>query len=111
MPTGLCERLCSKMKCPHCESTNIQSHVIIEDKESRNLKIVLGVILLCIGIPSIISLLGGDTNLLGSILIGLIVATPICLVLKIVLKIIPARKKTVFVCNECGAEFKQNEAD
>ena len=98
------------MKCPHCQSANIQSHVITEDKHSRNTKIMIAAVLLPIIILSVIFLMLGETNLFIPIIIGVVIGAPLFLILKIVLIIIPARNKTVFVCNECGAEFKKSEA-
>ena len=93
-----------KMKCPNCQSSNVQSHIITEDKRSRNTKILLCVSLILI---VIFFLLSG--NNIGAFFISVIVfVMPICMVLKIVLIIIPARKKTLFVCNECGTEFENN---
>ena len=92
------------MKCPHCTSDNIQSHVIVEDKKSRNSTIITGVFVASIILWSLIAL-AGDINMFLSIFAAVVLALPICLVLKIVLVFIPARQKIIFVCNNCGCEF------
>lgn len=49
--------------------------------------------------------MAGDVNLLLGIVAAVVLALPICLVLKIVLIFIPARQNIIFVCNYCGCEF------
>lgn len=93
------------MKCPNCHSSNIQSHIVTEDKHSRNSKILLAVLLPLI----LILLLFTGVNLSGLLVffvIFVIFIKPIGMLLKIILTVIPARKKTVFVCNDCGTEFE-----
>ena len=98
------------MKCPKCESENIQSHIIVGDKKARDTKIIFGVLLGFIALFCLINLAGGNTNMLFLAILGTVFAMPICIVLRIVLMFIPARQKTVFVCNNCGAEFAKSAA-
>ncbi|MBO4979166.1 MAG: hypothetical protein J6D16_02040 [Clostridia bacterium] len=93
------------MNCPKCQSLNVQPHLISEDKKSRNAKALLIAIIGCIAIPTLVALSGGEHIGYG-ILLGIIIAVPVVVVLKIVLTIIPARQKTIFVCADCGMQFK-----
>lgn len=95
------------MKCPNCQSSNIQSHIIPEDKRSRNTKILLCVALVLLLICFFIS----RKNLLVVMMCFVIFCLPICVVLRIILSIIPARNKTVFVCNNCGEEFDKDDIE
>ena len=95
------------MKCPHCGSEKIQSHIIVEDKRTRNAKIITCVFLGLIAIMCLISLAGGIDNVILPAIVGIFIAMPICLVLRVVLIFIPARQKTVFVCNSCGRKFNK----
>ena len=90
------------MKCPNCQSSNIQSHVIVEDKQSRNLAISL--IMLLFSIVLCLLLFGNDYTKFLSF--GAIIVI-VLIILNIVLSIIPARHKVVFVCHECGTEFEK----
>ena len=93
------------MNCPKCQSSNVQPYIISEDKKSRNAKALLIAFIGCIAIPTLVALIGGEHIGFG-ILFGIIIAVPVAVVLKIVLTIIPARQKTIFVCVNCGMQFK-----
>lgn len=96
------------MNCPNCHSSNIQSHIVTEDKRSRNAKILLAVLL-----PLLLILLLFTGANLGGLLVFFVIfvifVKPIGMLLKIILTIVPARQKTVFVCNDCGTEFEKTK--
>ncbi len=94
------------MKCPNCKSSNVQSHILVEDKRARNTKIKLIVLLIMMAIAFLIS----SNNLLIFAIIALVIVIPAGIVVRIILALIPARQKTLFVCNECGNEFEKDDA-
>ena len=94
------------MKCPKCESSNIQSHILVEDKRSRNMKIALVVLLIALVIAFCLS----SGNMFGFAILAVMISVPTALVLKIVLAFIPECKTIIFVCNECGEEFKKDQS-
>lgn len=95
------------MKCVNCQSENIQSHIVVEDKKSRNSKILL-IIIGIYALFALISLFSG-ANFLATVLITFILAWPVVAITKLILVIIPAREKTIFVCNDCGHEFQKKD--
>ncbi len=93
------------MKCPNCESSNIQSHIIVEDKVARNAQVVFIVTLVAI----VLALVVYKYNPLLIWHYG-VYAIALMVVLNIVLLLFPATTKTIFVCHECGEEFKKDQS-